>query len=76
MDAVGVFEQLWVPIHVEDIEEGTNTVIIDPKDPIIELSGTIGIIVEQLLQLGSPMSQIELRIVAPPSKMGPRVLQF
>lgn len=56
MNAVCVFEQLGIPVHVKNFEKGADRVVVYPEHAVVELRGTVRIIVEQPLQFGRPVA--------------------
>lgn len=49
MNAVSEFEQLWIPVHVENVEKGADRVVVYPKHAVVKLRGTVRVVVEQSL---------------------------
>lgn len=75
MGAVGVREERRVPAEVGDLEELAEAVVVDPKDAVVERGRTLGVVVERLLQLARPVHHVQLRVVATPAHVRPRILQ-
>ena len=75
VSAVSVSEETGVPVHVNNIKEMYQAVVVDPEDTVIEHLRALGIEVEELAELRSPVNRVQLRVVTLPSQMRPRVLQ-
>ena len=43
MSAVGMCEQTWIPVHIDDIKEVDETIVINPEDAIVEHLRTLGV---------------------------------
>lgn len=76
VNAVCIFKQFRIPIHVKHIKKGTNTLVVNPENAIIKLRRTVWIVIQQMLQIWRPMSQIQLRIIPTPPQMRPRIFQL
>lgn len=69
VSTISVGEQLWVPVHVNNIIKMTKAIIIYPEDTIIKHLCTFWIIVEELAHFWSPVRLVHLRVIAFPTEM-------
>lgn len=75
MCTVCMRKQLRVPVHVDDVIEIAQAVIVDPKDAIVKRLCTLGVVIQKLAHLRSPVNLIQLRVISFPPQVRPRVLQ-
>lgn len=70
-----MLEKGRIPAQVNDIEKGAKTVVIDPEHSVVICRCVSWIVVQQLLHFLRPVSDVQLRVIATPSYMGPRILE-
>jgi hypothetical protein len=76
MYTVSDLEYLRVPIQVEHVEEVENAGVVDPEDAVVVLRGAVWVVIERSAQLARPVHRVQLRVVAAPAQVRPRVLQL
>ena len=75
MRGIHMGKQRWIPVHVDDVEEVDEAVVVYPKNSIVEHLGTLWVEVEGPAQLRSPVFGVQFGVVALPSQVGPGVLE-